>query len=98
MDYNHDIVREYIAASKELSSYFKAHTCEPPEVSKRHKLALENIRCHLDNLNLKMPKAIYPFEYKNKKTWRFSDVILSDDRKTERKFVRNVVNPDWIYK
>lgn len=97
MDYNHPSVVEYIAASKEMASYFKVDTCEPPAVNKRYKLAVQDIRDYLDSIDIKMPAPLFPYEQKDKTTWKFSDVVLCG-YKTGKKYLCAIPNPEWKYR
>jgi hypothetical protein len=99
MDYNHDIVKEYINASKELTSYFKADSCEPPSACKRYNLALRNLRNYLDAMGLKMPRPLYTFNQKDKKTWKYRDCVITGSKKlNDREFVKDVLNEEFMYK
>lgn len=99
MDFNHAIVKEYINASKELTSFFKADTCEPPSVSKRFNTALRNLRNYLDALGLKMPKPLYQFSQKNQKTWKYIDCIIKGSNKLNNiEFVKDILNENFMYK
>ena len=97
MDYKNPVVLEYISACDEISSYYKAQIVETPEVSKRYKLALTNLREHLDSLNLKMPAPKYPRDPHDKRTWKILDVMIRGDRKRGRRYVGQLLNPRWLY-
>lgn len=97
MDYNHPAVGEYISASKVTGSFLKENIIEPAEVHERFNQALAHLRIYLDSINIKMPLPKYPYDPREKNTWRFSEVKIINDKKRKRKYVKEELNPTWIY-
>lgn len=97
MDYSHPIIQEYIESCKELGAYVRANTLEPGSVSRRHKNAIHNIRDYLDSIGIEMPAPNFPFDHRDKSTWRYLDVVLTGGREKRKIYVRSVINPNYRY-
>lgn len=92
--------KSYLAVSKEVQKYLSNNLLETPDLSKRYKKCLNVYRNYLSRLGINVPHPIYPYDRKNKKTWKYLDCILNeeDDGKTDR-FVKGwILNNEWIYK
>lgn len=99
MDTNYDDIfsseecRNYINACYECALYNKEGTLEPRHVTKRFKVSRRLYRIFLDNVGMKMPKPIFPYDPLNTKTWKYLDCMIHDN-----KFGKGILNPDWIYR
>jgi hypothetical protein len=97
MDFNHPVVKEYVASCKESSSYFKMALLEPEYIKERHDAALKQIRIFLDHNGIRMPIPKYPYDHKDKSTWKYTNVVVYGDKRKERIFVTDLVNKEWKY-
>ena len=85
--------KNYISVSNEIKKYFKENMCEPAELSKRYKSALNSYRDLLNSHCVNMPSALYPFDKEDKKTWKYINCKLNGEN-----YKGAVHNPNWIYK
>ncbi len=88
---------EYEEAAKESSQYFKIGKSEPKHVASRFKEALISLRDHLDDIGIKMPRAKYQFDMKDKSTWKYKDVFIVG-LKEEKRYGGCTVNHFFKYK
>jgi len=90
---NPTIFKEYVAACKEIKSYYRVNIIEPKEIRERYKLALNAYTDHLDKLGLKMPNPIYDYKKDDESTWRYLDVVITTDKHGKRRCAKTIINP-----
>lgn len=83
--------KEFIKASKISSSYFKINTPEPNDICRDYLISLDNYRKFLDDLGYKMPNQIYPYNKKDKSTWKYSDCLINGLK------CKDILNENWKY-
>ena len=85
---------EYVRVAKKIAKYYKLDCCEPKELSQEYKSVLDDYRFYLDSIGIKMPLPKYYFDSKDKRTWKYKEVIIGlEDNKPIYK--RSVLNEDW---
>jgi hypothetical protein len=83
---------EYIQAVKSLQKYYRDRLIPPTKLQNAYNDALDNYRYALDCAGYYMPLPLYPYSLKDKHTWKYKDVTIDG-----KKFVRDIVNPDFKY-
>lgn len=90
--WDHPISKKYIEVCELVKKYYKINCDTPNDLTKKHKESLELYRELLDSLNFKMTSPIYPYDVKDKTTWKYEDMMINGSN-----FIRNVLNPHWKY-
>lgn len=85
-------VNRYIKSIKMCMMYYKLESLEPREVKVAHQEALEALRKELDIEGIHFPRPLYHYDKHDKKTWKFIDTLVEDD-----KYIGPVLNPNFAY-
>lgn len=100
-DVNHKSRIEYERASYALKDHYKNNIVDIA-LHMRYRKAIANYRRYLDSVHYEMPKAIYPYNPDDRRTWFYLgfDVKMLDVGSNEKKIQKFVYhyNPYWCYK
>ena len=93
--------REALAYRQSCIKVGKMHISKtriPPELNREHYRDLEAYRQLLKLNGIGMPLTPYTFDCRNKKTWRYSDVVLSSGTYGLPGYICAVENPEWVHR
>jgi len=85
--------KNFIAISKQVKDHLRVSDTEPVELFGKYFNSLFYYRHYLDTIGFKMSPAKRPFIMSDKKTWRYLDLIVKND-----KYVGAIENYDYCYK